>query len=213
MARVPAALSDGRDGLARRRRCEPGRAAPRRRRVLLAGPARRGGRRRGHAGGAVRLPPAGARGRGALRPAAQAGRVRRLPAARRLRRQRGQGRARGGALLHLRQVPGHGAPRRLPQLRGDAPSARPGSSVPPAVGAPAAALGARRPGGQLLPGAHQAGQPHRRARGGHPARAQGRATAGDLPPQAPHHHLAQGRHSSARPARTSGQRRRHRCRA
>ena len=72
-----------------------------------------GGRPRDPARG-VRLPSAVARGLVALRPAAEDRRLRRLRLPRRLRRleRRGRRRARRGALLLLRPLPRHAAPRR-----------------------------------------------------------------------------------------------------
>ena len=85
-----------------------------RRHVLLARRPRPGGGRPRDPARRVRLPPALARGLVALRPAAEDRRLRRLRLPRRLRRleRRRRRRARRGALLLLRPLPRHAAPRR-----------------------------------------------------------------------------------------------------
>ena len=104
--------------LQRRARAAPrarqGAGAARGRELLLARHPRPGGSRPRDPARGVRLPPAVARGLVAVRPAAEDRRLRRLRLPRRLRRleRRGHGRARRGALLLLRPLPDHAAPRR-----------------------------------------------------------------------------------------------------
>ena len=109
--------------------------------------------------------------------------------------------------FHLRQVPGHGAPRRLPGASRSCARARPGAGLPPAVGALLLHSVLDALVDSFFPELAKLDDRIDELETGM-LQARRRATAGDLPPQAAAHHLAQGRHPSARPARAPGQRRR-----
>ena len=128
-----------------------------------------------------RFPSALARGLVAVQPATQDRRLRRLRLPRRLRRlgPGRRGRPRRGALLLLRPLPDHPAPRRG-ALAGGAPRVvRQARHTGRRSGA-AAAQGRRRPRRQLLPPSDDDRRPDRRARGLDLPQRRRRAAAGDL---------------------------------
>ena len=170
--------------------------------LLLARRPRPGGGRPRDPARGVRLPSAVARGLVAVRPAAEDRRLRRLRLPRRVRRleRRRPGRARRAALLLLRSLPRHAAPRRGAVDHGPARALRQARRARRRSGA-AAARGRRRARRQLLPPPRRDRRPHRRARGGDLPRCRRGAAAGDLHDEARARRHAQGDRAATRPLR------------
>ena len=174
------------------------RVAPASRRLLLARHPRTRRRRPRAAARRVRLPPHRAGGFGALRPAPEAGHLRRLRDAGGLRREPRRGRPRGGALLPVRALPRDRASRRLPCVQRPAHPHHHASPAHRRRGLRPVRRG-RCAGGQLLPSAQRVRRAHRRGRGPRLRGSGRRPAAGDLRHQAHAREPAQGDRSGARP--------------